>query len=222
MADILIAIAFVVGAYLLGSIPWGFIIGKIHGVDIREMGSKNIGATNVTRCVGKFSGKLCFLLDFLKGALPVLGAQYFLKNMQPEYMVYWVIGTLFAAVLGHIFPVFLKFRGGKGVSTAAGAVLALVPCALLVALLVWVVVFLVSRYVSLASIAAAAVLPIVAWVMYLVNFGSELSRSKEVLIFVTLISLVTIIRHHGNIQRLLNGTENRFGKKEQVAEPKKN
>jgi len=222
MTDILIAVAFVVGAYLLGSIPWGFIIGKVHGIDVREEGSKNIGATNVTRCVGKFSGKLCFLLDFLKGALPVLGAQYFLKNLPPHQMVYWVIGTLFAAVLGHMFPVFLKFRGGKGVSTAAGAVLALVPYALCIALLVWVVVFLVSRYVSLASIAAAAVLPIVAWVMYLVGIGSELSRSREVLIFITIVALVTILRHHGNIQRLLNGTENRFGKKEPVENPKKN
>ena len=177
MTDILIAVAFVLGSYLLGSIPFGFIIGKCHGIDVRQLGSKNIGATNVTRCVGKFSGKLCFLLDFIKGALPVLAAQWYLTS-PPEYKVYWVIAVLFAAVLGHMFPVFLKFRGGKGVSTAAGAVLALVPYALLIALLVWVVVFLVSRYVSLASIAAAAVLPIVAWVMYLLDIGSELARSN--------------------------------------------
>ena len=213
----LVAIIF---AYICGSIPWGYIIGKVNGIDIRTVGSKNIGATNVTRCVGKFSGKLCFLLDFLKGALPVLGAQYFLKNLPPHQMVYWVIGTLFAAVLGQMFPVFLKFRGGKGVSTAAGAIMALAPFPLLIALVVWVVVFFVSRYVSLASISAAAVLPIVAWVSYLAeaDFGKLggiplVSNSPLILIFLTLVAILAIVRHRSNIQRLLNGTENRFGKK---------
>lgn len=206
------AVLMILGAYLLGSIPWGFLIGKYNGVDVRQVGSKNIGATNVTRCVGKKAGKLCFALDFLKGALPVVAAQYFFKG--GRCFEYVVIATLFATVLGHMFPVFLKFRGGKGVSTAAGAIMALTPIPLLIALVVWVVVFLVSRYVSLASIAAAAVLPIVAWVFYLIGFGSDLARSQGVLIFLTIIALLAILRHHANILRLLNGTENRFGKKE--------
>ena len=217
--EILKAVGLVVVSYLLGSIPWGFLIGKLHGVDVRMEGSRNIGATNVTRCVGKFSGKLCFALDFLKGMIPVLAAQYLIRegyiDADKNQEVYIVIATLFATVLGHMFPVFLKFHGGKGVSTAAGAIIALNWIALLVALLVWVVVFLASRYVSLASISAAAVLPVVGWVMYLLKpeYSPELSRSPGVLIFLTIISLAAILRHHGNIQRLLKGTENRFGKK---------
>ena len=215
--EIFKAVMLVLGAYLLGSIPWGFLIGKMYGVDVRKEGSKNIGATNVTRCVGKKAGKLCFALDFLKGLLPVLAAQYLfaekLIDMPESQTVYVVIATLFATVLGHMFPIFLKFRGGKGVSTAAGAIIALNWIALAVALAVWVVVFLASRYVALASIAAAAVLPIMAWVLYLLDYGTALARSPEVLIFLTVISLLTIIRHHSNIQRLLQGTENRFGKK---------
>ena len=214
--EILKAIAVVLGSYLLGSIPWGFIIGKLNGVDVRKVGSKNIGATNVTRCVGKKAGKLCFVLDFVKGALPVLAAQILFKetSMFNEYIV---IATLLAVVIGHMFPVFLNFKGGKGVSTAAGAIMALAWFPLLIALVVWVVVFLVSRYVSLASISAAAVLPIVAWVCYLTganNFG-KLANSPLVLVFLTLVAVLAIVRHRSNIQRLLDGTENRFGKKQE-------
>lgn len=209
--EVLKAVAVIIGSYLLGSIPWGYIIGKVNGVDVRKVGSLNIGATNVTRCVGKKAGKLCFALDFLKGALPVLAAQWLFEGS--EQLQYVVIATLFAAVIGHMFPVFLGFKGGKGVSTAAGAIMALTPFPLLIALVVWVVVFLVSRYVSLASISAAAVLPIVAWVCYLCDFGKELSRSPLVLGFLTLIALLAIMRHRSNIQRLLAGTENRFGRK---------
>ena len=175
MNDVLKIALTVAGAYLLGSIPWGFFIGKLNGVDVRKEGSKNIGATNVTRCVGKRAGKLCFALDFLKGALPVLAAQFFFKDSK-NIFEYVVIAALFASVIGHMFPVFLKFHGGKGVSTAAGAVMALAPLPLVVALLVWVVVFLVSRYVSLASIAAAAVLPIVTGVSSAGAIGKRLVK----------------------------------------------
>ena len=209
--ELLKAVVIVLSAYLLGSIPWGYLIGRINGVDVRKEGSKNIGATNVTRCVGKKAGKLCFALDFPKGALPVLAAQWAFENS--VHLQYVVIAALFAAVIGHMFPVFLGFKGGKGVSTAAGAIMALTPFPLLIALVVWVVVFMVSRYVSLASISAAAVLPIVAWVCYLTGFGQELSRSPLVLGFLTLIALLAIMRHRSNIQRLLAGTENRFGRK---------
>lgn len=217
--EIIKAIVIVVGAYLLGSIPWGFIIGKINGVDVRKEGSKNIGATNVTRCVGKKAGKLCFALDFLKGAIPVLAAQFLLPE-EWQFREYVIIAALLMGVIGHMFPLFLKFKGGKGVSTAAGAIMALAPFPLVVALVVWVVVFFVSRYVSLASISAAAVLPIVAWVSYLAEAdlgklgGIPLvSNSPLVLIFLTLVAILAIVRHRSNIQRLLDGTENRFGKK---------
>lgn len=200
-------IALILFSYLLGSIPCGYIIGKFNGIDIRTVGSKNIGATNVTRCVGKKAGKLCFALDFLKGMLPVLLAQ---QCKMPET---GVLAVLLAAILGHIFPVYLKFKGGKGVSTAAGAVMALAPLPLLTALVVWVVVFTISRYVSLASITAAAVLPVVAWIFKLAGIGSVSAQSPLSLVLLTVIAVLAIMRHRSNIQRLLNGTESRFGKK---------
>lgn len=196
------SIVFVVFAYLCGSVPWGFIIGKFCGVDVRTVGSKNIGATNVTRCVGKRAGQLCFALDFIKGLVPVLVVQYLGVGEKVLLMV------LVAAVIGHMFPVFLNFKGGKGVSTAAGAIAALAPIPLVAALTVWVVVFLVSRYVSLASITAAAVLATVSWVTVLT---ANLSWQKAALL--TVVAALAIFRHRENIVRLMNGTENRFGKK---------
>ena len=196
------SIVFVVFAYLCGSVPWGFIIGKVCGVDVRTVGSKNIGATNVTRCVGKRAGQLCFALDFLKGLVPVLIAQR--AGLDEKVLLIVVIAT----VIGHMFPVFLNFKGGKGVSTAAGAIAALAPIALAAALTVWVVVFLVSRYVSLASITAAAVLASVSWVTVLTG---QLSWPKATLM--TVVAALAIFRHRENITRLMNGTENRFGKK---------
>ena len=200
----LVAIIF---AYICGSIPWGYIIGKVNGIDIRTVGSKNIGATNVTRCVGKKAGKLCFALDFLKGLLPVLLAQYLAKRGLTGGEITTLI-VVFATIIGHIFPLFLNFKGGKGVSTAAGAIMALAPYALITALAVWVVVFLVSRYVSLASITAAAVLPVVQWIFVLTQ-----GKNWLVATILTIIAALAIFRHRSNIQRLLDGTENRFGKK---------
>ena len=205
----------VLGSYLLGSIPWGYMIGKANGVDVRKEGSKNIGATNVTRCVGKKAGKLCFALDFFKGIIPVVAAQYLVRGT--AVFEYVVIAALFATVIGHMFPIFLKFHGGKGVSTAAGAIMALVPYPLLVSFAVWVVVFLVSRYVSLASITAAVVLPIVAWGFSYCNidgfFGSsKIAKSPVTLCFLAVVAVLAVVRHMGNIRRLLNGTEGRFGK----------
>jgi len=219
--DILFMAVAAVAAYLVGSIPFGFLIGKLYDIDIRTVGSKNIGATNVTRTVGKTAGKVCFFLDFIKGALPVLAVQFyggkFIEN-QPDWLVLVVMA---AAIVGHMFPVFLNFKGGKGVSTAAGAILALAPYPLLVAFVVWVVIFFISRYVSVASITAAVVLPVVAWVFRWTNFGSEVARSIWTLCFLTAISLLTVIRHHGNIRRLLNGTETRFGRKQEDKSPDK-
>lgn len=206
MSNLIQGVFMILGAYMLGSIPWGFMIGKIYGIDVRTVGSKNIGATNVTRTVGKIPGKICFLLDFLKGCLPVLAVQYI--NAEP----WLVIAVMLATILGHIFPVFLQFKGGKGVSTAAGAIMALAPIPLLVAFAVWVVVFFVSRYVSLASITAAAVLPVLAWVFKLAGIGSDVARASWTLVFLLIVAVLAIARHHSNIRRLLNGTESRFGK----------
>jgi glycerol-3-phosphate acyltransferase PlsY len=148
-----VAVAF--GGYLFGSIPWAYIIGKINGIDIREHGSRNVGATNVNRVLGKKWGVSCFFLDFLKGLIPILAVR-FLARMEiasaPDLDVVLVSA---AAVAGHMWPIFLRFKGGKGISTIAGIILALAPLSLLTAGAAWALIFHLSRYVSLASISGA-------------------------------------------------------------------
>ena len=194
-------------AYLIGAIPFGYLIGRLHGIDIRKVGSGNIGATNVTRTVGKIQGKICFLLDFLKGALPVA----LVNSVFMQDTANLALATGLAVILGHIFPIYLKFRGGKGVATAAGVALALAPYPLLCALLVWLVTFLTTRYVSLASIVAAAALPVAAALFFGLGLPTPFPLGASTLIFFTLIALLAILRHVSNIKRLLNGTESRFG-----------
>ena len=207
---ILIAVSLV--SYLIGAIPWGYLIGKRNGVDIRKLGSRNIGATNVTRVIGKWSGKLCFALDFLKGFIPVLVVTIFREKciIPDSYGIIQMVAAL-SAVLGHMFPVYLWFRGGKGVSTTAGAILALAPYSFAIAGITWLVVYLISRYVSLASITAATVLPVCATLI--TKLKPDLyPRSTYVLIFLYFLSVMAILKHSGNIKRLLNGTENKFKK----------
>jgi len=204
----MLKVLFIIIAYLIGAIPFGLLIGRMYGVDVRKEGSRNIGATNVTRTVGKTAGKFCFLCDFLKGAFPMVLVQLFFPQDQ---LLPLLAG--FAAIFGHMFPVYLNFKGGKGVSTAAGAALALAPLPLFAAAGIWVIIFFVSRYVSLASIAAAASLPVMAELFSHLGVGSMAARSPWTIGFFVLIALLAIIRHHANIRRLLDGTENRFGKK---------
>lgn len=201
---ILLAV-FCVSAFLIGGIPFGFLIGKLNGKDIRKEGSCNIGATNVTRVVGKWWGKLCFLLDFLKGTLPVVAAMHFRAD-DPHGILPAV--TAFVVVAGHIWPVYLKFKGGKGVATAAGAFLPLCWPALLSALILWTAVFLISRYVSLASISAAVFFPLAAIVFYWCFPG--IGPGIVCLIPMIILSALTIFKHRSNIKRLIDGTENRF------------
>lgn len=217
------------GAYLIGAIPFGYIIGRMHGKDIRKEGSGNIGATNVTRVIGKPWGRLCFFLDFFKGALPVLAVTFltpkelfpFLVKCLPESCLglmnsvpdpYEILPSVaaFAAVCGHIWPVYLNFRGGKGVSTAAGAILALNPFSIAAAGVLWVIIFYSTRYVSLASVLAAAAMPLAAILFSLT--GISRSPAPEIVLFF-LLAILTIVKHSSNIRRLLNGTENRFEKK---------
>lgn len=199
-------------SYLAGSIPFGFVIGKCHGVDIRKEGSGNIGATNVTRVIGPWWGKLCFLLDFLKGFL-ASGAVILLTGSgtfsDPAGIL--PVAAALAVVLGHIYPVYLKFKGGKGISTAAGAVFPLCPLAVLIALAVWIALFLTTRYVSVASIAAATVLPAAAVILYLFKRPGATDSLPVVVLFI-LLGALAILKHISNIKRLLNGTENRFSK----------
>lgn len=194
-------------SYLIGSVPWGYLIARLKGVDIRQHGSGNIGTANVLRVMGKKWGYLVFLCDFFKGILSVklgsLIAAYFLVNVG--------LGSVIAAlacVLGHDYPIWLGFKGGKGIATLAGTILSLFPPLVFVSFgVVWIAVFLISRYTSLASISAAVALPIAA---YLIVAKAELPLLVG---FSVLMAALAIWRHRTNIARLLNGTENRFGKK---------
>ncbi len=194
-------------AYLLGSIPFGFLIARAHGVDIRTKGSGNIGATNVFRSIGKGPGLLTFALDFAKGLVSALliagAADRFLGPVGAHLpLLRLVCGA--GAFLGHSFPVFLGFRGGKGVATGVGLVMGLCPAAAGIRLAVWLVVFVASRYVSLASIAAAIAVAVAGWTV----MDSDPQRIVPGVL--TILCLLVVVRHRTNIGRLLRGTENRF------------
>lgn len=208
---IIIYIVIFLISYLFGSIPWGYLIGRMKGIDIRTVGSGNIGATNVTRSIGRWWGRLCFLLDLLKGFVPVLVVSLLLTwGVFKDPHGFAQIIAAFGAITGHMFSIFIKFKGGKGISTIFGVLLGMSPLSFLAAGVVWLVVFLASRYVSLASIAACAVLPVAATFF---SYFNIYYHSVWILIFLYLIGVLAIIRHAGNIRRLLNGTENRFSKK---------
>jgi glycerol-3-phosphate acyltransferase PlsY len=208
----LIFISFV--AYLLGSIPFGLLLVRVfRKEDIRNIGSGNIGATNVFRSGAKGLGALTFVLDALKGYAAVYLAGVLMHGSShgiPALQNASALAALFA-ILGHVFPVWLRFKGGKGVATALGVFLVLSPLSALVSLLVFVVVFVLSKYVSLASIVAAVVFPICA----LFVFGAERTLLEQAVI--VFIPLLVIAKHHNNISRLAQGTENRFGKPKPLA-----
>jgi len=194
-------------AYLIGSVPFGLLLAKTRGKDIRKLGSGNIGATNVLRCLGKPLGITCFVLDVLKGYLPAfvfptIGNILCPDTIDPSF------GILFGAmaILGHNFPIFLKFKGGKGVATSAGVLLGIAPLAVGIGILTWVVVLFISGYVSLGSIIAAGVVALIGWIR-IGHYGIVTA------IALTLLSTLAVWRHRANIQRLLAGTENKFEKK---------
>ncbi len=188
-------IFYIAGAYLLGSIPTGLLLGKAFGVDIRTTGSGNIGATNVYRTLGRKVGILTLLGDALKGLLPVLLARYY------DLPVLWIAAIGLAAFLGHVYTIFLGFKGGKGVATALGVFLGLSPLSVLLGLLVFAVVLWQWRYVSLGSIVAAAAMPVIV---------AMLDHRVLVIAVTAVISSVVIQKHRENIGRLQAGTENKF------------
>ena len=204
-----------ISSYLFGAIPWAFIIGKLNGIDIRKCGSGNVGATNVTRTVGKYWGKLCFFCDLLKGVIPVIIVAKLAKIIYPNiieaHINYGCMLAGFSAISGHVWTIFLKFKGGKGVSTSAGVLLALAPAPVLAGLICWIIIFKLSKMVSLASIIAAAFLPIIA-----ITFNFTLKSHKffltstPILTFLIIIAMIAIAKHHSNIKRILNGTESKF------------
>jgi glycerol-3-phosphate acyltransferase PlsY len=201
-------------AYLLGAIPNGLLIGRIKGVDIRKVGSGNIGATNVFRSLGRGWGILTFVLDALKGLIPALVFPLLIARLmgQPLNRDYGILFGI-AAIAGHNWPVYLRFKGGKGVATSAGVLIGIAPAAVLIGALCWGIVCALSRYVSLASIAAAVAVPIAGWILYLPQRGPLLPG------VLTLLGAVIIVRHRANIKRLRTGTENRFGNKKKAETP---
>ncbi|MBV8855610.1 MAG: glycerol-3-phosphate 1-O-acyltransferase PlsY [Acidobacteria bacterium] len=194
-------------AYLLGSISFGYLLVRLFvGGDVRETGSGGTGATNVTRRAGKGVGVLTLLLDLLKGTAAVLIARALLGA--GEGAQWWVCAAGAAAVLGHVFPVWLKFRGGKGVATGLGVFLVLAPIATLCAALVFVVVVRLWRYVSLGSIVAAALLPLAVWSLSALGVGDRAPR--PLLALSTLGAALIVFMHRANVGRLLRGEENKF------------
>lgn len=201
----------VLGSYLLGSIPFGYLVGKIGGIDIRKIGSGNIGATNVVRVLGKRYGYPVFVLDFLKGFGAVKISISIATDAWPEWGSPEIFGVLaaVASVIGHSFPVWLKFRGGKGVATSAGALFGLVPLAALIAVVIWLLVFWFTRYVSVASLVTAVALPLVILIMTRLN-----QIQGNALFYSSLgIAAVVIWRHRSNFSRLMRGSEPRFTRK---------
>jgi glycerol-3-phosphate acyltransferase PlsY len=196
--------------YVLGSIPAGYLAGRLAGVDIRAHGSGNIGATNVLRVLGKKYGYTVFLFDFMKGFGAVLLAEFIRRqcNSNGALEVCGISGGV-AAVAGHSYPVWLGFKGGKGVATSLGVLTSLIPIAALIMIAVWGFTFLMTRYVSVASVSAAAALPVAtAWLLYRGTLAST-----ALLYFAIGIAVFVIWRHRSNIIRLWQGTEPRFQRK---------
>lgn len=199
--------------YLLGSIPTGYLAGRLRGIDIRQVGSGNIGATNVFRALGRPAGIIVLLIDAFKGYAACLWVAELVLHWFParagEGEALRITGGL-AAIIGHNFTCWLRFRGGKGVATSAGVLAALVPGALIIVFGIWAIVFALTRYVSLASIAASLALPLATW----------LTLHNVTLTIVTgAMGALAIYKHRSNIQRLIHGTENRFGSKPREAGP---
>ncbi|MCK5834336.1 MAG: glycerol-3-phosphate 1-O-acyltransferase PlsY [Lentisphaeria bacterium] len=201
--NVTIFVVFIV-CYLIGSLPFGFIIGKFKGIDIRTKGSGNIGATNVLRTFGKAYGVPCFFLDFLKGLVPVLVVRQLFPDLEYAHIAA-VVGT----VVGHVFTCFLKFKGGKGVSTTAGAIAGLAPLLVLAGAIVWFVTLKLSGFVSLGSIVAAIVIPILAVTGF---FGYQTFPEVYQEFFIVM-GILVIFRHKANISRIIQGTESSFKKK---------
>ena len=207
----LLATLLSLGAFFLGAIPFGFVAGRLRGIDLREEGSKNIGATNTLRVLGPVAGVIVLLLDVAKGLLPVLLARQAL--LLPSW---WVVGIGLLAVLGHIYSPFVRFRGGKGVATSLGVLFGLSPMIAGATLLLFAIVVGVTRYVSLGSILGAILQAALFWI---VPPAATFAENLPYRLFSLVVALFVIVRHRENIKRLLKGTENRFGVKKVETAP---
>ena len=207
----LLRIGFVVIAYLLGSIPFGYLLIKYvftAGEDVRRIGSGGIGATNVTRRAGIKGGLLTYVFDVAKG----IAAVVLMRQIESENYV-WVGAAAVAAIIGHCYPIFLRFKGGKGVATGVGVYLALAPYAVLTTLVLWALVVYLSRYVSLGSILGTAAVPLWTWLYYglLLPDSPQHAHLSALLVIGLAGCAIIIARHHDNINRLLRGRENKIG-----------
>lgn len=191
------------GAYIVGATPFGFLAGKMKGIDIRDHGSGNIGATNVLRTLGKPIGITVLVMDVLKGLIPVVIAQSLSDNSLVHVM------TAITTILGHNYTFWLRFKGGKGIATTGGAVLPIMPFALIAAVLIWLITVKTTRYVSLASIAAAITIPVIITVRGLIQNNLDFI----ILGLGLFVCLLAIWKHRGNIGRLRRGEELQFGRK---------
>jgi glycerol-3-phosphate acyltransferase PlsY len=227
----LVVAVIVIAAYLLGSIPSGLLISQSQSLDIREHGSKNIGATNVWRVMGKKFGLLAFFCDTFKGWLAVIigvsiaarwgyGVPIARGKTAIEFLArdYAGIAAALGCILGHNFPVWLRFKGGKGVATSLGVIIGMMPLVSLIIFAIWGLVLKASRYVSLASIVAAASLPVIVLAMMFVGPASAI-RGWGYFYFAVAAAILVVKRHVPNIQRLIAGTELRFGDPKPAPEP---
>jgi glycerol-3-phosphate acyltransferase PlsY len=206
-----------IAAYLLGSIPFGYLLVKYvftKGEDVRMIGSHSTGATNVARRSGIGAGLLTYVLDVLKGAAAVM---IMIRVADPAGVYIWAGAAAIAAILGHMYPIFLQFRGGKGVATGVGVFLVLLPLSVPPALVIWAAVVLVTRYVSLASITAAASVPVSTLIIY--RWLLSHPHSAELVLSSAAGALLVILKHHQNIIRLISGTETRFGERVTEGDP---
>ena len=207
-------------AYLLGSVPVGLLVGFWRGIDVRKQGSGNIGATNVGRLLGGKFFALVFILDLLKGLIPTLAAALVLRKSTAspsiiDYLLWLLVG--FAAIAGHMFSVFLRFKGGKGVATSTGVILGVFPYftgATAIAILVWVALFKLTRYVSVASILGTAAFALGYIIIALLCRWPILGTQLPLLVFAILVAAMIIWKHRANIARLRAGTEHRFSRRE--------
>ena len=224
-------IAFIIGAYVIGSIPFGVIIARSKGINIREHGSKNIGATNVGRVLGRRFGITCFALDVVKGAVPEFAAGMTTgliggasQNIDAAQAWCW-IAVAVASVLGHMYSCFLRFAGGKGVATSFGAMIAMWPLLTIpvaAALLVWIALVKTLRMVSLASMGAAATLPIAFVIQTQIQKPDDVTSFMQpgeipLLMLTAALAVLVVVRHRSNLKRILQGTESKIGAPKQQA-----
>jgi len=208
-------IIFVAVAYLLGCIPFGYLLIKYvftRGEDVRQIGSGGIGATNVTRRAGMKAGLLTYFFDVAKGVAAVM-----LMRLIANDDYFWIGAAAIAAIAGHIFPIFLGFRGGKGVATGVGVYLALAPYSVLATLVLWVIIVYSTRYVSLGSIIATAAVPL--WTLLFYGWLFPSPHLKALIIIAVAGCALIVAKHHENISRLMRGTENKIGARVKPTSP---